>query len=558
MLERRLAAVLAADVVGYSRMMGADEAATLAVFAQLRHGIFEPLVRRHRGEVVKRTGDGWLVEFFSALDAVNCAIAVQESLLKHPAIKLRIGVHIGDVMHDDEGDIHGDGVNIASRLEGVAKPGGVAISDQVYNSLDGTRTPAFGDGGEHDLKNIARPVRVWNWPGVAAAVHGATGAPVDTTPIVLLESLSLGGDVDAAADLALDIQSGLQNALSNRSGIRVATSVEGAGSPTYRLQGRCRVSGARCRLHLSITVAASGETCWTTKIDGRLDDMFGFVDDVVWKTGAAIRVQVNAYAGAAHAAQPDQSLSGQQLLSKAAFFMHHFDTKNMSRARDTMAAAVAREPENPMALAMYSYTLMHSIPLAIENIEDIDVTGVLSLADKAVYFGAGIDYVFHNRARIRLWLRRDHQGCIQDAKRALEINPGFHFAREDLALVDIFANHTRRGVAGLTDIVGRLPAQPGTPYRLSILGIGHAILGDTALAMRRALDAYERKPMVRLHALAYAAAAAKDPTVTGSPGFRAMVEHHRLRVGDAARFPFARNEDTATLALMLRQSGLPA
>lgn len=245
-MERRLAAILAADVVGYSRMMGADETATLAAFNELRHGIFEPLVARHQGEVVKRTGDGWLVEFSSALDAVECAISVQESLLNHEAIKLRIGVHIGDVVHDDEGDIHGDGVNIASRLEGVAKVGGVAISDQVYSSLDGTKSPAFGDGGKHDLKNIARSVRVWNWPNTADKFNAAPEATVDTIPIVLLETLSLGSDVDAAADLALDIQSGLQNALSNRSGIRVATLAEGGNSPTYLLQGRCRVTGVAC------------------------------------------------------------------------------------------------------------------------------------------------------------------------------------------------------------------------------------------------------------------------------------------------------------------------
>lgn len=285
--------------------------------------------------------------------------------------------------------------------------------------------------------------------------------------------------------------------------------------------------------------------------------MFGFVDDVVWKVGAAIRVQVNAYAGAAYAPHPNESLTEQQLLSKAAFFMHHFDMKNMRRARDTMAAAVERDPENPMALAMYSYTLLHSIPLATESIEDIDVDGVLAIADKAVYFGSSVDYAFHNRARIRLWLRRDHHGCTQDAKRALEINPGFHFAREDLALVDIFGVNALRGVERLEDIIRRLPAQPSTPYRLSILGIGYAILGDMASAMTHALDAYERKPMVRLHAIAYAAAASQDATIIGSAGFHTMVEHHGLRVRDATRFPFSQEKDTAMLAVMLQQTGLP-
>ena len=131
-LERRLAAVMAADVVGYSRMMGADEEAALNALSDLRHNIFEPAVASHQGRVIKRMGDGWLVEFSSALNAVRCAISVQESLLDHPSTKLRIGVHVGDVVHDDEGDIYGDGVNIAARLEGAAKPCGIAISDQVF------------------------------------------------------------------------------------------------------------------------------------------------------------------------------------------------------------------------------------------------------------------------------------------------------------------------------------------------------------------------------------------------------------------------------------------
>ena len=556
-MERRLAAIMAADVVGYSKMMGANEAATLAAFSELRHNIFEPLVTSHQGQVIKRMGDGWLVEFVSALDAVKCAIAAQERLTNHETVKLRIGVHIGDVVHDDEGDIHGDGVNIAARLEGVAEPCGVAISDQVYHSLDGTMTRAFSDGGEHELKNIARRVRVWNWPNASAEDEAAAEPGGNTTPVILLEEFSIGGDADAATDLALDLQSGLLDALSNRTGVRVATPADGGDPPTYLLKGRCRVSGDRCRLHLSITVAANGETFWTTKIDGKVEDMFSFVDGVVGKVSAATRVHINAYAGAVYASQPDESLTVQQLLAKAAFFFHHFDAKNTALSRNTMTVAVAKAPENPMALAMQAYALMQTIPIAIERIEDIDVDAVMSFADRSVYHGPNVDFTFHNRARIRLWLCRDHDGCAQDARRALAINPVYHLANEDLALADIFGGNVARGVGNLEKIIKQGPAQPVTPNRLSMLGIGYAILGDMASAMAHSLDAYERKPVVRLHALAYAAAASEDATIVGSAEFRSMVENHGLRVRDAARFPFAQEEDTAMYAAMLQRSGLP-
>lgn len=556
-MERRLAAIMAADVVGYSRMMGEDEAATLAAFNDVRDTVFEPLIASHRGAVIKRMGDGWLVEFASALDAVKCAIATQDALANHRTIRLRIGIHLGDVMHDDEGDIHGGGVNVAARLEGVADPRGVVISDQVYNALDGTMTPAFGDGGALELKNIARRIPVWKWRGETATNPLPETSVTNAIPLILLEDFGSGGDTDAATDLALDLQSGLLDALSHRPGVRVATPSDGGEAPTYLLKGRCQVSGDRCRLHISVTVAANGETFWTTKIDGEMSDTFSFIDDVVDKVGAAIRVHVNAYAGAVYASRPDQELTLQQLLAKAAFLFHRFDAKGAELSRRTMAAAVAIAPEDPMTLAMHSYAMFQTIPLCIERIEDIDVEAVMSYADKSVYFGPNVDFAFHNRSRTRLWLRRDHDGCIMDAKRSLAINPGYHLANEDLALADIFGGDVARGLECLEETLMRFPAQPITPYRLSILGLGYAISGDTTSALRHALDGYERRPLVRIHALAYAAAASGDASVTGSPRFRDMVAHHGLSVRDADRFPFAREADTAALADMLRRSRLP-
>jgi adenylate cyclase len=149
-LQRKLAAILAADVVGYSRLIAEDEARTLDALRALRRELFEPLVAEHRGEVVKRMGDGWLVSFGSVVDAAACAIAVQERLAGHDRIKLRIGVHLGDIVHEDE-DIYGDGVNIAARLQEVAEPGGVLISGTAYESVIGRLDDKFGDTGEQTL-----------------------------------------------------------------------------------------------------------------------------------------------------------------------------------------------------------------------------------------------------------------------------------------------------------------------------------------------------------------------------------------------------------------------
>lgn len=167
-VPRRLAAILAADVVGYSRLMAADEEGTLAKVKVLQHEIWDPRIQDHRGRVVKRMGDGILLEFGSAVDAVRCAIKMQEEMAKHnegvsadQRIEIRIGIHVGDVIVEDE-DIFGDGVNIAARLEGIAQPGSVSISEDAFRQVQGKVSGTFVDQGEHHLKNIPRPVRVYH------------------------------------------------------------------------------------------------------------------------------------------------------------------------------------------------------------------------------------------------------------------------------------------------------------------------------------------------------------------------------------------------------------
>jgi class 3 adenylate cyclase/Tfp pilus assembly protein PilF len=190
-LERRLAAILIADVVDYSRLMSEDETRTLAALNVLREELFQPKVADANGRIIKRMGDGWIVEFANVSDAVACAIEIQQNLTNHEFIRLRIGVHIGDVVFQED-DIYGDGINIASRLEALAHPGGVAISDTVYNSLDRKAAEQFGGGESHELKNIARPVEVWCWPERnLSPVANKTVVPTGRFGITLVAALAL-------------------------------------------------------------------------------------------------------------------------------------------------------------------------------------------------------------------------------------------------------------------------------------------------------------------------------------------------------------------------------
>src|SRR5579872_7266576 len=173
--NRRLAAILAADVVGYSRLMAADESGTLAALKHFRESLFNPAVAAHNGRIVKLIGDGTLVEFASVVDAVECAVAVQNAVAARvlppsaPAIQLRIGVNLGDVIIDGD-DIYGDGVNVAARLEPLAEPGGVCISSIVHEGVGNRIDNAFRDFGQVQVKNIDRPIAIWKWrPGEAGA-----------------------------------------------------------------------------------------------------------------------------------------------------------------------------------------------------------------------------------------------------------------------------------------------------------------------------------------------------------------------------------------------------
>ena len=167
-VRRSLAAVLAADMVGYSRQMNDDAVRTLASLRRLRVELFGPLVAGHHGKLANSMGDGWIVTFTSAVDAVTCAMRVQDKLILEPEVELRIGIHMGDVIRQGD-EIFGDSINIAARLQELCAPGGLVISDAVFGGLDGTLRPAFDAGGDHDLKNIPLPVRIWTRGGLVGA-----------------------------------------------------------------------------------------------------------------------------------------------------------------------------------------------------------------------------------------------------------------------------------------------------------------------------------------------------------------------------------------------------
>ncbi len=316
-VQRRLAAILAADIVGYSRMMEADEAGTLARLKALRSELFDPKTEDFGGRIFKNTGDGALAEFGSAVDAVQCAVEIQRAIPQRNAkepenrrIVLRIGINLGDVMIEGD-DIYGDGVNVAARLEGLCEPGRVYVSGSVFDQVAGKLDASFDDLGERKVKNISKPVRVYRARDVTgeAPSYGETGAvaPLPDKPsIAVLPFNNLSGDPDQeyfADGMTEDIITALSRFRSLFVTARNSTFAYKGKSPDVRevardldvryiLEGSVRRGGARLRITGQLIDAETGNHIWAERYDRELDDIFAVQDEVTEAIVAAIAPEI--------------------------------------------------------------------------------------------------------------------------------------------------------------------------------------------------------------------------------------------------------------------------
>ena len=310
-VERRLAAILAGDVAGYSRMMGADEEGTLLRLNTHRREFLEPKIAEHRGRIVKRTGDGVLIEFASAVDAARCAVEVQRGMVERNAsvpadkrIELRIGIHIGDIIIE-EGDIFGDGVNVAARLEAVAEPGGICISDDAYRQVRDKLGIAFADAGEQQLKNIVRPVRIYRAKldeGSATQLTAPELALPNKPSIAVLPFQNISGDPEQdyfCDGMVEDIITGLsrirwpfviaRNTTFTYKGKAVDVKQIGRElGVRYVLEGSVRKAGDRVRISGQLIDAAIGTHVWAERYDRKFDDIFALQDELTLSVVGAI------------------------------------------------------------------------------------------------------------------------------------------------------------------------------------------------------------------------------------------------------------------------------
>ncbi len=372
---RRLAAILAADVAGYSRLMGADEEGTLERLKALRHELLDPKIAEHRGRIVKTTGDGLLVEFASVVDAVRCAVAVQQAMPERDTsvgadsrIELRIGINLGDVIVEGD-DLYGDGVNIAARIEALADAGGVFVSNTVHDQVRDRLPFVFEDLGEQHVKNIARPVRVYRVRTALTTAPSATqpGLPLPDKPsIAVLAFQNMSGDPEQeyfADGMVEEIITALsrirwlfviaRNSTFTYKGRAVDVKQVGRElGVRYVLEGSVRKGGNRVRITAQLIDATSGAHLWADRFDGSLDDVFELQDKVAVSVAGVIEPTLQAAEVRRSAERPTTDLSAYDLYLRALPHYHSYDTDRLVQALDLLGQAIERDARYGPALAL--------------------------------------------------------------------------------------------------------------------------------------------------------------------------------------------------------------
>jgi TolB-like protein/class 3 adenylate cyclase len=445
---RRLAAILAADVAGYSRLMGTDEEGTLERLKVLRREVLDPKITEHHGRIVKTTGDGMLVEFASVVDAVRCAVEVQQAMAGRYTgveadnrIELRIGINLGDVIVEGD-DLYGDGVNIAARIEALADAGGVFVSNTVHDHVRDRLPFVFEDLGEQQVKNIARPVRVYRVRDTAAKSPSAlvpSALPLPDKPsIAVLPFANMSGDPEQeyfADGMVEEIITALsrirwlfviaRNSTFTYKGQSVDVKQVGRElGVRYVLEGSVRKAGQRVRITGQLIDATTGTHLWADRFDGSLEDVFELQDKVAVSVAGVIEPRLQAAEISRSSERSTDDLTAYDLYLRA-YAMFWSSAKHIPEALRLTKQAIARDPRYGPALAWAAYccvALIHGNQS--ENREANRREGV-DFARRALQVAGDDPGVLTNASYALAYFGEDIGAMMALVDRALALNPSF-------------------------------------------------------------------------------------------------------------------------------------
>ncbi len=522
-VQRRLAAILAADVVGYSSLMEQDETGTLARLKSLRSEVFDPRINKFNGRIFKNTGDGALAEFGSAVDAVQCAIEIQRLLAQRYAdipedrrIVLRIGINIGDVIVEGD-DIYGDGVNVAARLESLAEPGTICISDDIFRQVDRKIDASFDDLGEQSLKNISRPMRVYRVAhGEGKSARPANSPSSDPSPSTDMPSIAVLPFDNMSSDpeqeyFADGIVEEIITALSRFNWLLViarnssfaykgrSVDVRQVGKELdarYVLEGSVRRARDRVRITGQLIEAATGTHIWADRFDGDMTDLFELQDDITASVVGAIEPSLRmAEIERARRKRPD-SLAAYDLYLRALTPLNEFRADANAEALELLQRAIEIDPGYAPALAYaawcYEQRLLHDWPTKQES----DAETATELARAALASKSGDAAAISMAAFVLTIVGHDYDGGRRAAERAIDLNPNSASICWKVGWVIMFAGDPELALPVFERSLRLSPSDPQASFLLNGMAMCHLVLGSPEEAFECASKAEAVSPNI--------------------------------------------------------------
>ncbi len=517
-VERRLAAVLAADVAGYSRLMGRDEERTHEQLRTFRKTLVDPEIAAHRGRIVKNTGDGILVEFASAVDAARCAVDIQRAIAKANAgvspelrIEFRIGVHVGDIIIDDN-DIFGDGVNIAARLEGVAEPGGVCISDDAHRQIRGKIDVDFDDIGEQTLKNIAEPMRAWRirLADEASSATPSTSPPVqvlalpDKPSIVVLpfENMSAEPGQDYLADGIVEAITAALSCIRSFFVIARSSAFTYKGRATnarevgkelgvaYLLEGSVQKAGNRLRIIVQLIETEGGAHVWSSRFDGAIDDFFDLEDRITEQVAGALQPSIRIAEIERSRRKRPQDLGSYDFTMRAMPHVWALEKEESAKALELLEKAIAIDPQYPLALSLAGWC--HAQRSVYNWADDIAESQAMArrLAERAAEMSGDDPIILAVLGAVHTFVR-NHGTARVLLERAVTLDPNAAWAWSRLGWLENYADQPEKAIGNFQRALRLSPIDPMSFNNYVGIGSAHEVAQEydqAASFYRRALE----------------------------------------------------------------------
>ena len=497
--------MLAADVAGYSRLMGADEEGTLARLKAVRTALVDPAIASHRGRIVKTTGDGMLVEFASVVDAARCAVAIQQEVAKQDVgkspelrIQFRIGIHVGDIIIDDN-DIFGDGVNIASRLEGIAEPGGVCISDDAHRQIRGKVDIAFDDMGEQTLKNIVEPMRAWQ----IRVVNRATGAIRPSSPpiidltlpdkpsIVVLpfDNMSAEADQDYLADGIVEAITAALSCIRSFFVIARSSAFTYKGRATnardigkelgvaYLLEGSLQKIGNRIRIIVQLIETEGGAHVWSSRFDGAIDDFFDLEDRITQQVAGALQPSIRIAEIKRSRRKRPQDLGCYDYTMRAMPHVWTLERDESTKALELLEKALTIDPEYPLALVLAGWC--HAQRAVYTWVDDLVGSQAIarSLAERAADLSGDDPLVLAVLGAVHTFVRNHGKARVL-LERAVSLDPNCAWAWSRLGWLENYADRPDKAIENFERALRLSPMDPMNFNNYVGIGTAHEILEE--------------------------------------------------------------------------------